>query len=83
METSQIYILISIIILLIIAILMIFIVKKNKNKKQKQLTPLVGLALAFILSAIIFGESRLVSYSLIGIGVLLAVIDIILNLKKK
>lgn len=83
MEVSQIYISLSIIISLIIVILMVLMIKKNKNKKQKPLTPLAGLALAFILSAMIFGESRLVGYSLIGIGVLLAVIDIIIKSKKK
>ena len=81
MEASQIYILISIIVLLIIAILFFF-VKKNKNNKQKTLTPLAGIAFGFILAGIIFGDSRLVGYSLIGIGVLLAVIDIIIKLRK-
>jgi len=83
MEASQIYILISIIILLIIAIIMLFVVKTKKNKKQKPLTPLAGLAFAFILAGIFFGDSRLVGYSLMGIGVLLAVIDIIIKQKKK
>jgi amino acid transporter len=74
MEASQIYILISIIVLLIIAILIFFI---KKNKKQKPLTPLAGLAFGFVIAGIIFGESRLIGYSLMGIGVLLAVIDAI------
>jgi len=80
METSQIYILIAIIVLLIIAILVFFI---KKNKKQKPLTPLAGLAFGFVIAGIIFGESRLVGYSLMGIGVLLAIIDVIIKLKKK
>lgn len=74
MESSQIYILISIIILLIIAVLVIFI---KKNKKQKPLTPLAGLAFGFVLAGIIFGDNRLVGYSLMGIGVILAIIDAI------
>jgi len=74
MEISQIYILILIVVLLIIAILVFFI---KKNKKQKPLTPLAGLAFGFVIAGIIFGESRLVGYSLIGIGVLFAIIDII------
>jgi hypothetical protein len=80
METSQIYILISIIVLLIIAIILFFI-KKNKN--EKRITPLAGIAFGFILAGIVFGESRLVGYSLMGIGVLLAVVDIIKNLNNK
>ena len=80
METIQIYILISIIALLMIFILMFFV---KKNKKQKRLTPLSGLALVFVIFGIVFGDSRLTGYSLIGIGVLLAVIDSFIKLKSK
>lgn len=81
MEASQIYILIAIIALLIIGILFIFIVKKKK--KRNALTPLTGLAFAFIIAGIVFGDDRKVGYSLMGIGVLLAVIDMFIKLKKK
>ncbi len=81
MEASQIYILISIIVLLIVAILVFFI---RKNKKQRNVfTPLAGLAFGFILAGIVFGNDRLVGYSLMGIGVLLAVIDMFRKSKKK
>ncbi len=80
MISPQIYILISILVLLIIAILLFF-AAKNKNKQK--LTPLAGISLAFIIAGIVFGESRLVGYSLMGFGVFLAVIDMILKLKKK
>jgi hypothetical protein len=80
MNPSQIYILISIIILLVIAILLIIFIKKDK--KQKSLTPLAGIAFAFVLAGIIFGENRLIGYSLIGTGLLLAIIDIVNKLRK-
>ena len=80
MDTSQIYILIGIIVLLLIFFLL-FIVKKNK--KQKKLTPLAGLAFGFILAGIIFGGDRKVGYSLMGAGILIAVIDIIIKMRKK
>jgi len=80
MGTSQIYILISVVVLLIIAILVIFL---KKNKKQKQLTPLTGLAFGFILAGIVFGDNRWVGYGLMGTGVLLAIIDMIIKLRKK
>jgi hypothetical protein len=80
MEASQTYILISIIVLLIIAVLLIFV---RKNKKQKKMTLLTGLSFAFIIAGIIFGDSRLAGYSLIGIGVLLAIIDICKKMGKK
>jgi amino acid transporter len=85
MITSQIYILISIAVLLVVAVLLLFVKKKGKNKKERRpkLTPLAGFAFAFIITGILFGDNRLIGYSLIGIGVLLAVIDIVKRLKKK
>ncbi len=47
------------------------------------MTPLTGLAFGFILAGIIFGDDRLIGYSLLGIGVILAVIDIFKKLKSK
>lgn len=79
MEASQIYILITIIILLIIAVLLFFV---KKNKRQKPLTPLAGIAFAFVLASMLFGDSRLIGYILIGIGVLLAIVDAIIKSKK-
>lgn len=80
MIESQIYIAISIVVLAIIALVVFFV---NKNKKNKKLTPLAGLAFGFVLAGIIFGDDRLIGYSLIGIGIILAVIDIIKKSKKK
>jgi hypothetical protein len=80
MELSQIYILISILALFIIAIILFFV---RKDKKGNRLSILGGLGLIFVLGGIIFGESKLVAYSLMGIGVLLAVIDMFIKLKKR
>jgi hypothetical protein len=80
MNTSQIYITISIIVLAAIALLVIFL---GKSKKENRLTPLAGLAFGFILAGIIFGDNRLIGYSLLGIGVILSVIDIFIKLKSK
>ncbi len=80
MSSPQIYIFISILVLAIIAVLVFFV---NKNKKDKKFTPLAGLSFAFVLAGIFFGDDRLVGYSLIGAGVILAIIDMIQKLKKK
>ena len=80
MNTSQIYIAISIVALAAIALLVIFL---GKSKKENRLTPLAGLAFGFILAGILFGDDRLIGYSLLGIGVILAVIDIFKKLKSK
>lgn len=81
MDAPQIYIIIAIIILAIIVAL-VFLVKKKK--REPKLTILAILAFLFVFAGILFVEQgRLVTYSLMGIGVIIAVIDIILKLKKK
>jgi hypothetical protein len=76
MEASQIYILISILALLIVAVIIFFV---RKDKKQKPLTPLAGIAFAFMIAGIIFGDDRLASYGLMGAGVLLAIVDMVIK----
>ena len=78
MNDSQIYILISIIVLAVIAIVVIL----KRKKEQKPLSKLTALAFVFIMSGMIFGDDRLIGYSLIGFGVFLVVIDIIKKVKK-
>jgi hypothetical protein len=80
MNATQIYITLSIVVLAIIAILVFFV---NKNKKERKLSKLAGLSFAFIISGIVFGDNRLIGYSLIGFGVILAIIDIIKKIKTK
>lgn len=80
MSMSQIYILISIAALAIIALVIFFL---RKDKKGKRLTPLASLSLMFVLAGIIFSDNKLTGYGLIGVGLILALIDIILSLKKK
>lgn len=73
MNVSQIWIAVSIIVLAVIAFLLFFV---NKNRKEKRLTPLASLAFAFVLAGMFFGDNRLIGYGLMGIGILLAVVDI-------
>jgi hypothetical protein len=74
MNTTQIYILISIVALAAVAI---FMFVAFRNKKVQRLTPLAGLGFGCIVAGMFFGEERLIGYSLLGIGVVLAIIDII------
>lgn len=78
MNDSQIYILISIIVLAIIAIVVIL----GRKKEQKPLSKMAALALGFVIAGIIFGDDRLISYSLMGTGVILAIIDIVKKSKQ-
>jgi hypothetical protein len=77
MNTSQIYIVISIAALVLVVILFL-----AARKKGKKLTPLVGFAWALVLAGIIFSEDRLIGYSLIGVGVALAVIELFITPKR-
>jgi hypothetical protein len=79
-NTSQIYIAVSITVLAVVALL-VFLV--SKNRKENRLTPLAGLAFAFVVAGILFGDDRLVGYSLLGVGVLLAVIDLVNRSRRK
>jgi len=74
MNMSQAYIAISVIVLAVIAIF-IFVLRKNENKNR--LTTLASLAFLFVLAGILFGEERIVGYGLMGIGVILAIIDMV------
>jgi hypothetical protein len=72
MSTSQIYIALTITTLAMLAVL-VLVIKKGPERK---LTPLAGLAFGFVLAGILSSDDRLIGYGLMGIGVLLAVIDI-------
>jgi hypothetical protein len=80
LNLTPMYIAISIIALLIIAALVFFV---KKNKKQKRLSTLEGLSFVFVIAGIVFGDDRLIGYGLIGVGIILAVVDIIMKSKKK
>jgi hypothetical protein len=66
--------------LAVIAVLVFVVGKKGEGKR---LTPLVSLAFGFVLAGILFGNDRLIGYGLMGVGVILAVVDIFNKLKKK
>jgi hypothetical protein len=78
MDQSAIYIAISIIALGLVVIFLFFTPRmKNKNR----LTVIAYLAFIFIISGILLGENRVLGYTLIGAGVLMAVIDMARNRK--
>ncbi|MBE0696797.1 MAG: hypothetical protein IH586_07730 [Anaerolineaceae bacterium] len=73
MEPS-IYIALSIIVL---GGVVLFFFIPARNRAAKRLTPLAGLAFCFILAGMFFGEERWLGYGLLGVGVVLALIDIL------
>jgi heme/copper-type cytochrome/quinol oxidase subunit 1 len=80
MDSSQMYILLGIVVLAVIALLVFYV---NKGKKKEGMSKLAGIAFGFVIAGIIFSEDRMISYGLMGIGVILAVIDIIMKSRKK
>jgi hypothetical protein len=75
----MVYIITAIIALVIIAIFFIFV---QKNTGQKQPSGIVYIGLLFIIAGIIFGEDRLFGYSLIGLGAILSIFDIIVKWRR-
>ena len=65
MNSSQVYIIVSITVLAIVAVL-VFFVGKNSQEKNR-LTPIASLAYGFVLAGILFGDDRLIGYSLLGV----------------
>lgn len=79
MNTTSIYLAIMIIAGLAIVINLVF----GYKKKERGLSRLAGLAFAFVIAGIFLGGQRLIGYSLLGVGVVLAIIDIIQKSKHK
>ena len=80
MNISQIFIAVSILALAIVALLVFFV---SKNRKENRLTPLASLAFTFTVLGIVFSADRLIGYSLMGAGVLLAVVDMVNRSRQK
>ena len=80
MDSATLYIIISTAALAIVAVLVAFVFRRRAEKK---LSPLAGFAFAFVLVGILFGENRIIGYSLMGIGVILSVVDIFIKMKSE
>jgi hypothetical protein len=79
MNSLQMYIAIAVISL---AVIVLLIFRVGKNPENKRLSPMASIASGFVVAGIIFAENRLIGYGLLGIGVILAVVDIYLKTKK-
>lgn len=77
--TSNLYLGIAVGGIVIVAVLVFLVGRKGQ---RSHLTPLAGLAFAFIISGILFGDERIIGYGLMGVGVVLAIVDIIIRAKK-
>jgi len=80
MNASQIYIPIALGSLLVIAILYTLV---SRRARASQLSPLAGLSFGLILAGLLFGDRQTFGYTLIGLGVLLAIVDMVYKLRRK
>ena len=74
MSPSAIYTLVAIIVLLAVVIVAFVL---GRREPHNRLSPLAGLAFGFIIAGILFGDNRMVGYTMLGIGLVLAVADIL------
>ncbi|MCU0367739.1 MAG: CPP1-like family protein [Cyclobacteriaceae bacterium] len=75
MNTISFYLALGVIAGLAIALDLVF----SYNRKERGLSRLAGLAFAFVIAGIFLGGLRVIGYSLMMVGVILAVIDIMHN----
>jgi hypothetical protein len=69
------------IVALAVIFLIIFLRSKQKPTQPRKPSTLALIGMLFVVLAIVAGENRWLGYSLIGFGVLLAVVDLIRNPK--
>jgi uncharacterized membrane protein len=79
MSASQIWVAMSIVALALVAGLVFFV---GKRRAENRLTPWASLAFGFIIAGLVFGENRMIAYSLMGAGVILAVVDLAIRSRK-
>jgi hypothetical protein len=72
---EPVWIAISIIALVVIVVLLLI----ARGRQYQQPSNLAILGMSLVVLGIIFGDSRAIGYSLIGVGVLLSVIEAIRN----
>lgn len=62
-------------IVLVIAALLLFVIRRNQDVNR--LSPFASLAFAFIIAGIVFSSDQILGYILMGIGLVLALVDMI------
>jgi len=75
---EPVWIAISIVALLVIVVLLLV----GRGKQYKKPSNLAILGMSLVVLGIIFGDSRVVGYSFIGVGVLVAVVDAVRSRKQ-
>ncbi|QRN82135.1 hypothetical protein JR338_06705 [Chloroflexota bacterium] len=80
MPAGTIFMIISILALVTI-VAFVFLIKRSSERKR--LSPLTGVAFAFIIAGMLFEDNRFIGYALLGVGIIISVIDIIIKAQHK
>ncbi len=80
MEISTKYIIAAIVVLIALFAVYFF---KRKDKGSRKLTPLGGIGLALVIAGVLFGDSQYLSYGLFGAAIILGLVDLVIQKKKK
>ncbi len=75
---EPVWIAISVVALIVIIVLLLV----GRGTQYKKPSNLAVLGMSLVVLGIIFGDDRLIGYSFIGVGVLIAVVDAIRNKKR-
>jgi hypothetical protein len=73
---------IDISIIALVVIVALLLISRRKGKQLLNQSNLIILGMSFMVPGIIFGDERLIGYSVTGVGFLLSVIDAIRNRKQ-
>ena len=80
MPAGTIFLILSILALVTI-VAFVFLIKRSPERKR--LSPLTGVAFAFIIAGMLFEDNRFIGYALLGVGIIISVLDIILEAQHK
>lgn len=73
------YIVVTIVILAVSGLWFLVV---SENRKNDRLTPLAGLAFGCFIAGIVFGDGMPFGYIFIGLGIILALVDMLKKKKK-
>jgi hypothetical protein len=80
MDASSIFVLIALVTL---ALIFVYGLYTGRVRQRSRITPLSALGMALIILAMFLGGNRAVGYTLIGVGVLLALTDLARTLTRR
>jgi EamA domain-containing membrane protein RarD len=66
-----------------LAVIAVFLFLVKTKQKPNKLFPLAAISLVFVVAGILFGEQQWIGYSLLSIGVVMAMVDMIKKYRKE